>query len=180
MQYLDSRARSFVRSFTSGNKETAEMSCGKSGFAMARFRNGDVVQTELPNALLTMTGPPVMKKPAAPAKKPKKQQEEELHEHATALEDANGHDEEEGGEEEKELVEDFEVDVGEDEKEMEKPFLEPPPVPAAPASFDHKGRKDAFDKNNKLVPWSTRIKERPMGCTSCRALKGCSPSCWKK
>ncbi len=44
--------------------EEAQMVDGISGFAMAEFKNGDCVQTEMPNLLLHVTKQVVMKRPA--------------------------------------------------------------------------------------------------------------------
>ncbi len=72
-QYLDSGRRCMLRIFPDGTEEQATMSEGPNGFALARFRQEDPIETDMPNIMLTVVIPPPGEGTAV-AKQAKKQQ----------------------------------------------------------------------------------------------------------
>lgn len=166
LQHLDTEKRCLCRSFPNGNTIFATMSSGTNGFAVARFPGEEEsIDTELPNAMLSIVPAAVMKRPAAPlsrklvkqAKKAVKVEEGE-DEHDDATDSVK-----ESAAEDLPVTQEYAEDVAEDE-----PFDE----------SLYSGRKAAFTKDGQIISWKRRLQLRPLGCVKCRAAPGCSPSCW--
>jgi len=135
--YFDASVSAMVRLLPNGQREIATMARGPGNFAVARFGQGDFVETfdtEVPNILLEARPTKVMKKPAAAARK-KPAANSRLLAEVDASDDSVDLETEAVGEEAEEEIENLEdvptLDYPEPPADIQGDPLQEPPVDPA-------------------------------------------------